>query len=794
MKVTLATLGQETQSASWRFLELPAPWVLAMVILPLAVGISYLAYRREPIKPGVRATLVTLRSLSFLALLLVLFRPVRVESRENVEAAGVLVLVDDSASMVRKDSYNADPALRSTVRTFAGRAPEEVTRSELAKRFVEGPFLAELEQRGYQTQTFRFADALSPVSDFETLTAKGRSTHLGSALSNALAGQRNRYITDVVILSDGRFTGGVDPFEAGQGARAAGVEVHTMLVGDPTPEVNLTIEMLDAPTGVLQGDEISLPVRITSSGVEDAQTEVLLEELGPEGSGLQPRAVDRQDVKLDGSNARVVLVAPSAGMIPDASVRRFRIRLTPLAKENLLDDNQVELSIPVTSARLRVLYVEGFPRYEYRFLRELLRSGDERIQAQIFLMSATPDFPQDASPGMRSLKRIPTDRRELLDNYDVIILGDLDPYRISADPARGEEFVASLREFLEKGGGLCVIAGEYENPRAVAGTEFSGLLPVNLDTTGSLAPEQNTDVAKNPVLSTPDAPHEILRLHPDLEINRALWESPEGLPGFLWFSPTLGAKPGSQVLLSHPSLTVGANREPAPILVAGYYPSGRTLFLGIESTWRWRKRFQNRYHHRFWLNALRWLALGRLKGADRKHRLDSLEPSYLLDEPVVIEARILDDDYQPSEQDTIEVQWQTPGKQPQALEMQAIESEPGRYRLRRNVERVGTYQVWIEQDGTRIASTEFEVLLPSQETRDPSPDPQALQAMAQITGGKALSITQTDALLESFPEGQERRLPVASELTDIWDRMGTLLAALFLFTLEWILRKRYELI
>ncbi|MDF1838018.1 MAG: hypothetical protein P1V35_09125 [Planctomycetota bacterium] len=794
MKFSFAVLGQEAQSESWRFLELPASWVLAMIILPLAFGIAYLAYRREPVSPGIRATLITLRSLSFLALLLVLFRPVRVESRENVEPAGVLLLVDDSASMKRKDSYNSDPELRRSMVDFAGQAPDQSSRSELAARFLEGPFLKDLEAKGYLTQQFRFSEALSPITGPDSLTANGRSTHLGSALSSALAGQRNRHITDVVVLSDGRFTGGIDPLEAGQAARAAGVEVHTLLIGDPTPEINLTLEMLDVPTGVLQGDEISLPVRITALGMDDAESEVLLEELGPEGSGLQPRAVDRQDVQLDGSSTRVVMVAPSAGVVPDAPVRRFRVSLSPLEKESVLDDNSVEVSIPVTSANLRVLYVEGFPRYEYRFLRELLRSGDERIQAQIFLMSATPDFPQDSSPGMASLDRIPTDRKELLDNYDVIILGDLDPYRISADPARGEEFVASLREFLEKGGGLCVIAGEYENPRAVAGTEFASLLPVLLDTTGSHTPNQDTEVAKNPVLSTPDAPHEILRLHPDLATNQALWESPEGLPGFLWFSPTLGAKPGSQVLLSHPKLTVGPNREQAPILVAGYYPSGRTLFLGMESTWRWRKRFQNRYHHRFWLNSLRWLALGRLRSADRKHRIDSLEPSYRLDDTIVVEARILDDDYQPSELPTLEVQWQAPGKQPEAVEVQAIEGDAGRYRLRRNVERVGTYQVWIEQDGTRIASTEFEVMLPSQETRDPSPDPATMTALAQISGGQALSITAGSTLLEAFPGDQERRLPVASELTDIWDRFATLLAALFLFTLEWILRKRYELI
>ena len=274
MNFTLAFLGQETQSQSWRFLELPAAWVLAMVILPLAFGIAFLAYRKEPVSPGVRATLITLRSLSFIALLLVLFRPVRVESRENVEPAGVLVLVDDSASMKRKDSYNSDPELRSSMATFAGQSPQDVSRSELASRFMAGPFIANLESKGYRTQTFRFSNALSPISDFSTLTAKGGATHLGSALSSALAGQQGRYLTDVVLLSDGRVTGGLDAFEAGQAARAAGVKVHTLLIGDPSPEINLTLEMLDAPTGVLQGDEISLPLRITSIGADDAQTEV----------------------------------------------------------------------------------------------------------------------------------------------------------------------------------------------------------------------------------------------------------------------------------------------------------------------------------------------------------------------------------------------------------------------------------------------------------------------------------------------------------------------------------------
>lgn len=784
----------EAQTRSWRFLDLPPAWVLVMVVLPAVLGIAFLAYWKEPLSHRVRGLLVGLRSLSLIALLLVIFRPVEVQSRENVEPAGVLVLVDDSASMVHKDRYGADRELRQALTEQLGVDPAATTRSDLLQTAWKGPFLDDLRGRGYEVRPFRFAENLAPLSGLEALHARGRSTHIGQAISGALGSMRGKHVTDVIVVSDGRNTGGSDPLDAAIAARAGGASVHTVLVGDPHPEINLSLELLDAPPNVLQGDEVAIPLRVTGRGAQGSQTEITLEELGPEGSGLNPRAVDRAQVTIEEDSARVVLVAPGSALVPDAGVRRFRVSLEPLPKESLVDDNQIELLVQVTSAQLRVLYIEGFPRYEYRFLRELLRSGDERIQAQIFLMSATPDFPQDSSPGLPPLDRIPTDRKTLLEDYDVIILGDLDPYRISADPARGEEFVASLREFVEKGGGLCVIAGEYENPRSVAGTDFASLLPVRLDTTGSFAPEQDTRRLQLPRLATPDAPHEITRLHADLEVNRALWETEAGLSGFLWFAPTLGALPGSQVLLSHPDITVGAHREPAPLLVAGYYPEGRTLFMAIDSTWRWRKRYRERYHHRFWHNALRWLALGRLRSQDRRHSLESMEPSYDLDESVILEARVLDDDFAPSEADSIEIQWQAPGAPPEPSRMTAIDGNPGHYRLRRNVERIGLYQVWMEKDGARLASTEFEVRMPSKETRDPSPDVAAMAALANVGGGRAVHLAQWGELLEEFPGEEERRLPVASELTDTWDRWSTLLIALALFTMEWILRKRYELI
>ena len=54
-----------------------------------------------------------------------------------------------------------------------------------------------------------------------------------------------------------------------------------------------------------------------------------------------------------------------------------------------------------------------------------------------------------------SLVEVPTDRKELLDHYDVIILGDVNPYAISPDPQRCEDFLKGVREFVERHVHLC---------------------------------------------------------------------------------------------------------------------------------------------------------------------------------------------------------------------------------------------------------------------------------------------------------------------------------------------------
>ena len=777
---------------SWRLLEAPALWVIVLVIAPLVALISWYAYRSESLPGRVRAILMGLRTAALCLLLLVLFRPVQVRSQENVQAPEVLILIDDSASMRNRDAYEGEPEIANAIRGLVGTEPKQATRLDVARSSLETNVLGLLDAGGYEPRLYAFHEDLSPVTRLDNLSGRGRGTHVGDALGQALNAHRGRHVTDVIVVSDGRSNGGPLIEEAALLARAIGAPVHTIVVGDTRPERNLVVELVEVPTSVLEGDEVVITVRVHGRGVGLGSASVLLEELDSDDVA---RTLASETIDLEHTGERIVLVAPAGSGQGDASQRRFRVSVPPLPEERILDDNTLIARVHVAREKIRVLYVEAHPRYEYRFLKDLLIRADERIEAQIYLASATPGFPQEASPGLPRLVRVPTERRELLDNYDVVLLGDINPYSVSPDPAEGEEFVQSLFEFVERGGGLGVIAGEYENPRALAGTEFARLLPVKLDPTSGLGFGGATVNEHRPTLESPGNPHEIVRLHPDLEMNRELWEEPTGLRGYYWYFPVAGAKPGAQILLRHPQQPLTGSSERDPLLVIGYHPSGRTLFLATDDcTWRWRYRYVHRYHERFWRNAIRWLALGRLREGDRRYALEPLRSRFDLDERVVLEARVLDEDFQPSTAPSQKARLQGPEGSPQDIELVAVPGRPGRFRADLRPDQPGRFQAWMELNGERIAGAEFEVVLPSRENADPSPDPVALQTLARLTGGLALSATDTTGLAEAFPGNKERREPISSELRDAWDHWGTLLLALGVLCAEWILRKRHELI
>ena len=782
--------GGEGVRETLKLLDVPQAWIVVLLIVPGCLLLAWLSYAGEKLSLRARGVLTLLRLLALLLLCVVLFRPVFVQRREEVKPAEVLVLLDDSASMLRQDSYAGPGARRAELERLTGRPPETQKRIDLARAGVEKILLPMLKEGGYVARVFRFGDTLEPLPELGALAGRARTTQLGTALSSALASHRGRFVSDIVVVSDGRNNAGTPPLEAARAASASAIPVHTVVVGDTRPEKNALVQIAEVPPSALEGDEIELSVRVAGRGLPaGTHARVVLEELPEQGD---PRPLAEEDVELDEGGRRVVLLAPPLESGTHGSERRFRVRIPPLPDETLRDDNAVEFSVHVTPEKIRVLLVEAYPRWEYRYLKNLLLRSDQNIEVQCFLLSATPDFVQESTKGLAPLAAVPTNRKQLLDNYDVVILGDVNPYKISPDPLRCEEFLASLHEFVERGGGLIAQAGEVDNPRAFLGTPLEELLPVVVDPTGVSSGDLAGGEEFRGRLEDATNPPEVVRLVPNAEENRALWETEAGMRGFTWFYPVLRAKPGAQVLLRHPEAHNAQGNY--PLMVSGYFPAGRTLFLGVDSTFMWRYRFGDRYHERFWRNALRWVALGRLKSGDRRVQIDSLRSRYNLDERVTLEARVLDEDYRPSELPTLDAHLAGPDGGESELKLNLVPEHPGLYRASLDVQRPGLYRVWTESNGVRTASADFEVALPSRENSEPAPDPLLMAEIAGASHGRAIELSNLRELHEVFPGGKERREPISSELDDAWDHWGTLALALLFLCSEWILRKRWELV
>lgn len=777
-------------SASLRLLDLPPAWVVVLVVLPLLAAVSWLGYAREGFGLRSRLVLAALRFSALSVLCAVIARPVLVEQREEVFPAQVAVLLDDSASMQREDAYEGDRDLRDGLAQLGFGSADSPTRSEVAMRAVERLLAPRLADRDYELELWRFDQTARPMVEGEVLEGRGQGTHLGDAVTRAVQVARGRNLTDVVVISDGRSNGGVAVLDAARSVAASGVPVHTLVVGDTRPERNAVIELVEAPRAALEGDELSFTVRITGNGSAVGEPiEVLAEELDPGGE----RLFDRRELVLEASGRRLTLVAPPGPADAATGERRFRLSIPPLEEETLVDDNRVEVSVRVSPEKVRVLYVEGYPRWEYRRLAlDFLKRAESDIEFRGWLASASPGFPQEHSPGVDPLEALPLDAESLLAEFDVVVLGDVNPLRLFPDPSEGDAFLEALRGFVEAGGGLLFQAGEYDNPRAFLGTPLEDVLPVTIDSGGDLLSPWDTSVGFRARLEAPSTPHEIVVLESDVEVNRTLWESEQGLPEHYWYAPVTRAKPSAEVLLRHPTAENDFGRR--PLLVAGYFPEGRTLFLALDSTWRWQYRYGSSYFERFWRSALRWLALGRLRSGDRQYRIETDRARYDLSERVVIEARVLDDDFRPVVAEDYEVRHEDPTGRVERVALPAVPDRPGEFRGGLRLERPGLHRLWIEVDGRRRSSTDFEVVIPSREGAEPTPDPQVLAALSKLTGGIAADVAAPERLLEAFPGDEERREPISSELVDVWDRWGTLALVLALLSAEWLLRKRRELV
>ncbi len=780
---------------TFRFLNLPPLWVLALVVLPGSVAFAWWSYSGlRRLETPTRTTLSALRWLAVVLCCLLLFQPAFEITTYRKTRNQVHVLVDDSASMARKDRYPADEQRDALSRWVDGDLGER-TRAELVRAVLEDDegLLPQLRET-HDVRLFRVDRKPKPVRSLDELTARGNRTALGDALDLHLQSATGANLDALILVSDGRTNAGLDPSEVAANYGLRGIPVHTIGVGDPEPPRNAWLVGPPGPKEALREEQVGFDVTLRAEGLAGETARVELQG-SRDGGPFVPLATATDVLPADGEATKLRMFHAFS----EAGDWTLKFTLTPAEQESQLDDNEDVRFLRVNDERIRVLFCDDKPRWEYRYVKNALKRVDPSIQMQAILFDASPRFVQEHSDELRPIRDLPRTPKEMLD-YHVILLGDVPPERISPSEEGRREWLQMLVDFVEFGGGVGFLFGDAAMPERYRNTLVQDLLPVVLEEPSWLANNPAPrDVEFRPVLENPLNPHEILLLQRDPAFNRRLWE--QGLPGFYVYHPVQRAKPGATVLLRHPTdRNAYGNR---PIAVTAPFPRGTTFFLATDETWRWRDPYAELYMDAFWRNVVRHLARGRL---ERRNDLLELTLDKTLCETgdrVRVQLRVQDSELQPSIANEQPIFLRGTDEQAQKRILRSVPGEPGLFQASFAMDDAGAFSFVVyaneNPDDAVLAREDVLVRIPDQELADSSQDADALRRIAAASRGtdasaRYLFLGDATGLVPEFADRKSFETREDTRTRPVWDTVWSLLAVLSVLGLEWLLRKRARLI
>ena len=781
---------------TFRFLAAPPLWVLALIVLPATVAFAWWSYSGlRRLEPRTRLTLSVLRWLAIVACLVLLFQPAWEITTYRRTENQVHVLIDDSASMQRKDRYPAPEQLEALQALLPGLDVGTLSRRELVGAVLgrEGGLLAKLAET-HDVRLFRVQRKPSPIRDLAELTARGNRTALGDALDLHLGAAAGANLDAVVLVSDGRNNAGLDPVVAADGYALRGIPIHTIGVGDPEPPRNAWIVGPPGPKEALCLEQVGFDVTLRAEGLRG----------------------ERARVELHGSRdgGPFSMLTTASGELPDAGastqVRVYhafdqpgdwtlRFVLAPLPEESQLDDNEDTRFLRVNDEKIRVLFLDDRPRWEYRYVKNALKRVDPSIVVQTIMFDASPRFEQEHSKELPALRDLPRTEKELF-QYHVILFGDVPPERIAPTEERRRQWLEMLVKFVEFGGGVGFLFGDAAMPERYRNTPVQDLLPVVLEDRSWLqANPPRRDVEFRPRLENPTQPHDILLLQRDPAFNRRVWE--QGLPGFYVYHPVQRAKPGATVLMRHPTEANSYGKR--PLAVVGPYPRGTTFFLATDETWRWRDPYAEVYMDAFWRNLVRHLAQGRLQRRNDYVELTLDKTQIETGDKVRVQLRVQDDELQPSVAAEQPVFLRDHRDRVEKRMLRAVPGEPGVFQATFTMADSGAFSFLVFANhnpaDTVVAREDVLVRMPDREMSDSSQDRQTLERIAAAShgpdgSGRHVFLADADSLHADFAQRKAWESREDTRTRPAWDTLWALLVVLGLLSVEWLLRKRARLV
>ena len=733
------------------------PALVAVLALAALAGAALVTYRSIVSEGSARdkTLLITLRLALVAVLFFCLIRPTLVLKAAVPQQNFLGVLLDDSRSMLIADR-DGQPRSQFVQRQLTG--PQAPLLNELSKRFV--------------LRFFKFSSSAGRVTSAADAHYDGTSTKLGDALERARDELSGLPLAGLVMVTDGADTSDASIDDPLASLKARSIPVFPVGLGQERFSHDVQISRVETPRVVLKGSSLVVDVVISQTGYAGKVVPLNVEDGG--------RIVATEQVTLppDGESltARVRFTANEAG------ARLFRFRVPPQDGEEVTQNNARDALLEVRDRREKVLYYEGEPRAEAKFI---LSAVEDDKNIQVVLLQRTAEnkyFRRNVSTPDEVVGGFPKTREELF-QYRGLILGSVEAASFTPDQLR------MIADFVNKrGGGLLMLGGRRSFAEGGwAGTPVGEVLPVTLDNdNGRKSAAYFSMLAPHPTRAGESSP--VTQIADSEQHSTERWNE---MPEVSSVNPIRTVKPGATVLLQ----ATDKQKQDQIILAYQRYGRGKAVAMPIQDSWLWRMdakiAVEDTTHATYWRRLIRWVVDGVPDLVNVTTNQDRVEPG----EAVKITAEVSDAAFVEVNDSRVLATVTSPSGKKSEIPMEWTISRDGEYKASFVPDETGVYDIKV--DAARSTAGESKTLgsdnvhvrasAGDAEYFDAAMRGSLLRRIAEETGGRFF----TPANAATLPEAVTytgRGVTVVEE-RDLWDMPIVLMALLALLGAEWGFRR-----
>jgi uncharacterized membrane protein len=698
-----------------------------------------------------RVVLTVLRVAALGLVLFCLFRPTLIVRAAVPQQNVVAVLLDDSRSMQIPDWQGK--ARGQFVKEQFGTATSAVMKA-LSDRFL--------------VRTFRFSSTAGRLESPADLTFNGSQTRLGTALDGAREELAGLPVSGVVLVSDGADTTDSSLADALLGLKAEKLPVYTVGVGSAALPRDIQIDRVSTPRSVLKDASLLVDVVVTQTGYAGRKVTVDVEDEG--------RIVGSEEITLpaDGSPATARIRA-AAG---EAGPRLFKFKVAPLPDEVVTQNNVREALIDVRDVKEKILYFEGEPRFEMKFIRRAV-ADDKNLSLVVLQRTADNKFMRLGVEGPEELEGGFPKTREELFSYKALILGSIEAAAFSADQLQ------MIADFVDRrGGGLLMLGGARSfGEGGYGGTPVADALPLTIDP--KTRASEPADLARLKIAPTrAGQTHASTQIAANEAASFARWKD---LPEVTSVNAMLNPKPAATVLLTG----TDQRGRSQPVLTWHQYGKGKAVALSLQDTWQWQMHasipLEDMTHENFWRQQLRWLVDGVPGVVEARGTSERVEPG----EAVTLEATIVDKTYVELNDANVTARVTRPNGSTLDVPLEWTGERDGLYRGRFVSTEPGTYEVAVDSSrGSAIVGSGKAYVragASDAEFFDPTMHEGPMRRIAEETGGRFYTPDTTAGLAEDVRYAG--RGVTSVEERELWNMPIILIALMGLVCAEWGYRR-----